>query len=111
VEALKMFPYRVQTVHELLSVDGWSRLTYCQTLLSLVLRATIQNAVKRAQLCINSGGGHLSIIIFFKYNVTNFILSNKLLMKAEFFFFIYNKIATNSNYDGTFAPPCITVAL
>ena len=29
-----------------------------------VLRATIQNAVKRAQLCINSGGGHLTDIIF-----------------------------------------------
>lgn len=29
-----------------------------------VLRATIQNAVKRAQMCINSGGGHLTDIIF-----------------------------------------------
>lgn len=31
-----------------------------------VLRVTIQIAVKRAQLCINSGGGHLREIIFSK---------------------------------------------
>ena len=31
-----------------------------------VLRTTIENAVKRAQLCINSGGSHLSDIIFSK---------------------------------------------
>ena len=36
VKDLKMFPYKVQTVHKLLPADRRTRLTYCQTLLNLV---------------------------------------------------------------------------
>lgn len=55
-----------------------------------VLRKVIKNVLKRAQMCINSGGGHLQIL-FSRLNQKKFKGSNKHYPQTKPICFIYKK--------------------